>query len=198
MAKILHYLIHPAQHHSHANMTMWTAAAQVEDITRVDLYAEYPRFNINVEQEQQRLVDHDVIVFQFPVFWYAAPALLKEWTDLVFEQGFAFGPEGDKLAGKKMLLAMTTAGSEHAYSKDGYQNHELRSFFLPYEQTATLAQMEFVTPFNFYDAVRKDAAEAGASFAKLLTAMSDDTFDYAAAKAVPVLTVNTLSPLIGG
>ena len=36
----------------------------------------YPDFKINVEAEQQRLIRADIIVLQFPVFWYSAPSIL--------------------------------------------------------------------------------------------------------------------------
>ena len=54
----------------------------MEGVTFVDLYAEYPRFEIDVDREQARLLAHDVIVFQNPLFWYSTPAILKEWQDL--------------------------------------------------------------------------------------------------------------------
>ena len=39
---------------------MARAAARVAGITFVDLYADYPRFDIDVNAEQQRLLEHDV------------------------------------------------------------------------------------------------------------------------------------------
>ena len=64
---------------------MFNAAKQHKAVTAIDLYAEYPDYNISIEREQQRLVEHDVIIFQFPIYWYSTPALLKEWQDLVPE-----------------------------------------------------------------------------------------------------------------
>ena len=102
--RLLHYLIHPVQSRSVANAALWQSTRSFDGITRVDLYADYPRHNINADTEQKQLLDHDIIAFQFPMFWYAAPSLLKEWTNLVLEQGFAFGPKGDKLRGKKDVV----------------------------------------------------------------------------------------------
>jgi hypothetical protein len=62
-----------------------------------DLYEEYPDFYINVKREQQLLIEHDIIVFQHPFYWYSSPAILKQWEDLVLEFGFAYGPGGTKL-----------------------------------------------------------------------------------------------------
>ena len=34
----------------------------------------YPDFKIDVEAEQQKLLRADIIVLQFPLFWYSAPS----------------------------------------------------------------------------------------------------------------------------
>jgi putative NADPH-quinone reductase len=89
MARVIVYYAHPGHKHSHVNRDMMAAARAIEGVTFVDLYGEYPRHNINIDKEQERLVNHDVIVFQFPLFWYSTPSLIKEWEDLVLEYGFA-------------------------------------------------------------------------------------------------------------
>ena len=110
MRRVLILYAHPGQRHSQVNTLLSQTAATLEGITFVDLYADYPRFKVNIDIEQQRLLAHDVIVLQFPVYWYSTPSLLKEWQDLVLEYGFAYGPGGDKLASKLCLLAVTAAG----------------------------------------------------------------------------------------
>jgi glutathione-regulated potassium-efflux system ancillary protein KefG len=150
MAKLLVYYAHPGHKHSHANKAMVAEAQKVDGITFVDLYAEYPRFEIDIDREQQRLLDHDVILFQFPMFWYSTPSLIKEWQDLVLEHGFAYGAGGDKLAGKCMMLAVTAAGPQDAYAQQGYQKYPIRTFLTPLEQTARLCHMEFSAPYALY------------------------------------------------
>lgn len=198
MPNLLHYLVHPAQSRSHANAALWSAASKIDGLTQVDLYAEYPRHNIDVDREQQRLVDHDVIVFQFPMFWYAAPSLLKEWTDLVLEQGFAFGPDGNKLAGKSVLLAVTTGGSDHAFSEGGYQRMDVRKYLYPYEQTAHLCGMTFLPPFVFHDAIRKTPDEHAQTFTKVLGALIDGKFNTTVSHPLAVITPDTYQSVIGG
>lgn len=50
-------------------------------------------FEFNVIQEQEALLQADTIIFQFPLFWYSFPALMKKWIDDVICYGFAFGGE---------------------------------------------------------------------------------------------------------
>ncbi len=178
------------------NRDMAHAAQAIDGLTFVDLYAEYPRHNIDIDREQQRLLDHDVIVFQFPLFWYSTPSLLKEWQDLVLEFGFAYGPNGDRLKGKTMLLAVTTAGPQEAYAKDGYQRYPLRSFLIPLEQTAHLCGMVFLPPYVLHAALRAPrehrVSDHVAGYKNLLQSLQEGSVDSAKALTHDILTHNTL------
>ena len=87
--KVLILFAHPSQNRSEINVPLFNASKGFDHVTTVDLYAEYPNFRIDIDKEQQRLRDHDVIVFMFPLYWYSTPSLLKEWQDLVLEYGCA-------------------------------------------------------------------------------------------------------------
>lgn len=63
-----------------ANKTILeTLANRLPKAEIVKLDELYPDFKINVEAEQQRLIRADIIVLQFPVFWYSAPSILERW-----------------------------------------------------------------------------------------------------------------------
>ena len=196
MARLLVYYAHPGHRHSKVNKAMFEQAGAVEGITVVDLYAEYPRFDIRIDHEQQRLLDHDVILFQYPLFWYSSPSLVKEWIDLVLEHGFAYGADGDKLAGKHFMVAVTAAGPEDAYTAEGYQHYPLRTFLTPMEQTARLCHMQFTAPYTLYGSLRAPAdglVEPHADgYRRLLEALRDDTYDFDAAARLDVVTCLSL------
>ena len=199
MAAIVVYYAHPGNKYSHANKAMFAAARGIDGITLIDLYAEYPRFEINIDREQQRLLDHDVVLFQFPMFWYSTPSLLKEWQDLVLEHGFAYGAGGDKLTGKRMMLAVTAAGNEDAYTDHGYQHYPVRAFLTPLECTARLCHMEFVAPYVLYGAL--SAPDDGRlhehvnAYRQLIEAVRDDRFDFDSAMARAVIEVEHVAAL---
>lgn len=201
MATVLVYYAHPGHRHSQANRAMLKTASALPDITLVDLYAEYPRHNIDINREQQRLLSHDVVVFQFPLFWYSTPSLLKEWLDLVLEYGFAYGTAGDRLAGKSMMLAVTAAASHEAYSEQGLQRFDLRTFLTPLEQTAALCQMKFLTPYVLFASLRAaedDRVSAhAAGYAKILTALGADQVDFVPQAATSILTFESLPDVLG-
>jgi len=182
MANLIVYYAHPGQRHSRANKALAVAASRVDGITFVDLYAEYPRHDIDVDKEQARLLAHDVILFQFPLFWYSTPSLVKEWEDLVLEHGFAYGAGGDNLEGKTLMLAITAAGSEEAYTPAGYQHYPLRTFLTPLEQTARLCKMAFAAPYVLHASLQaKEEGEIAAhtaGYVRLLEAIRDDSYDF--------------------
>jgi len=148
--KILILFAHPSQHRSEINLPLIQASSSVADVTVVDLYAEYPDYCIDIEREQQRLREHDIIVFMFPLYWYSTPAILKEWQDLVLEYGFAYGHDGTELHGKTLLCAITAGGTENAYRTHGYNHYSIRELLRPIEQTATLCGISYLPPYALF------------------------------------------------
>ncbi|OWF37083.1 NAD(P)H dehydrogenase [quinone] 1 [Mizuhopecten yessoensis] len=66
----------------------------------------------------------DVIVFQFPMYWFSVPAILKGWFDKVLVAGFAFDYpnnlyDNGLMKGKKAILSLTTGGSGVMFSDRG-------------------------------------------------------------------------------
>ncbi len=202
MPSVIVYFAHPGQRFSHANAAMWHEAQRVDGITRVDLYAEYPRFDIDIAREQQRLLDHEVILFQCPLFWYSTPSLVKEWIDLTLEHGFAYGAEGTRLVGKTMMFALTAAGPAETYTEEGYQRYPLRTFLTPLERTAGLCHMHFAAPYVLYGSIRAieegRISEHARGYARLLTALRDGVYDLEAADRLGVVEASSLDGLVRG
>lgn len=114
------------------------------DVRRLDSL--YPDYRIDVEAEQQALLNADVVVLQFPFFWYSMPALLKKWLDDVFSYNFAYGSKGDKLKGKQLLLSFTIGGPAESYDPLGYNHFAIEQFMFPFQQTAYLSGMIYNKP----------------------------------------------------
>lgn len=196
MANVLVLFAHPGQRHSRVNVLMAKHAQQTNGITFADLYAEYPKFDIDIDVEQARLLAHDVIILQFPIYWYSTPSLLKEWQDLVLEYGFAYGHSGDKLKGKAFFPIITAGGPQDAYSEQGSNHFRLRTLLSPLEQTASLCQMRFIPPFALF-AAHGAASDGRAeqhfqSYRALLDALRDDRFDFDRADELELLTYDRL------
>ena len=150
---VLILFAHPSQDRSEVNVPLFQHALGLSDIaTAVDLYAEYPRMNIDIDREQQRLIDHNTIILMFPFYWYSTPAILKEWQDLVLEYGFAYGECGNALEGKTMLCAITAGATPEAYQADGLNQYSIPELLRPLEQTAHLTKMRYLPPLVLFGA----------------------------------------------
>ncbi|MBO6560382.1 MAG: NAD(P)H-dependent oxidoreductase [Nisaea sp.] len=191
MAHVLVLFAHPRTDRSVANTALVAAARAMEGVELIDLYGEYPDFDIDIDREQQRLIAADCVVLQHPVYWYSCPALMKEWQDLVLEYDFAYGSEGTALVDKPLLQIATCGTAREAYRKKGKYENELRTLFSPFEQTAKFCGMRYLAPFGVFSA--EDAAEEGrldaivADYRRLLSALRDGTLDLEKAEAAVLL-----------
>jgi glutathione-regulated potassium-efflux system ancillary protein KefG len=179
--RVLVVFAHPVVERSRVGRQLLDEIREVEGITIHDLYEAYPDFWIDVAREQQLLLDHDVIVFQHPFYWYSVPALLKEWQDLVLEHGWAYGAGGTRLRGKVTMNALTTGGPRTAYQAGGYNRFTVRELLAPWDQTAHLCGMRFLAPFVVYSALKvansDDVRPHRAAYRRLITALRDDRLD---------------------
>lgn len=194
MRRILVLFAHPSLDRSEVNHPLMLATAAVAGVTLVDLYAEYPDFQIDIDREQARLLAHDVIVFMHPLYWYSTPAILKEWQDLVLEHGFAYGSGGTALHGKIFLDALSAGGSEAAYQAEGYNHFRIRELLHPLEQTAAMCGMRYLPPFALFGA--RTAVDEGridahvADWVRVLEALRDERLDIDTAAGLPRLNAD--------
>ncbi len=145
--KILVLFAHPALEKSKVNVELCRAIRDIDGVTFRDLYEIYPDFLIDVPEEQRLLLDHDIIVFQHPFYWYSSPSIIKEWIDLVLQYGFAYGHGGIALQGKKMITAITSGASKEAYTEQGVHFYSVGEFLRTFERTAALCGMNYLPPF---------------------------------------------------
>jgi len=179
MSKILILFAHPALEKSRVNKRLIRDVNSINKITLNDLYEEYYDFNIDVEREKKLLVEHDIIIFHHPFFWYSTPALLKQWEDLVLEHGWAYGSKGTALIGKKLMNIITTGGTSQAYTKESINRHTIREFLIPIEQTAKLCGMIYLPPYLIQGTHRlteKEIDDYASKYIQLLKDLSEDKF----------------------
>lgn len=146
MKNILIVSGHPVLRESTANRVILENLSKVTGVVIVDIMTLYPDGHINVEDEQQRLLKADLIILQFPFVWYGMPSHMKGWLEKVFSYGFAFGPGGDKLKNKKLLLSITLGGSIEAFSAKGQHRYSVETFLRPLELFVSYCGMHYLTP----------------------------------------------------
>jgi NAD(P)H dehydrogenase (quinone) len=91
-------------------------------------------FAADIEGELQKLEAADLLILQFPLWWFGLPAIMKGWVDRVFAMGRVYG-QGHSYAtgrfrGKRAMLSLTTGGPAQAYLPDGF-NGDMASILRP-------------------------------------------------------------------
>ncbi len=181
MSRVLILFAHPNLQSSRVHRRLIEHVPSLPDVTLHDLYEAYPRLDIDIGREQSLLEDHDVVVlFQHPFFWYSTPPILKQWEDLVLEHGWAYGSQGDALAGKVALNVVSAGGTERAYQPGGYNRFTVRQLLAPIEQTVRLCGMTYLPPWVIFGTHRLDQPDIVArarDYETLIRALHDDTLD---------------------
>jgi len=94
---------------------------QMEEIYAAEMNNSYAT---ETKTEQEKVEWCDLMIWQFPLWRFAPPAILKGWTDRIFTSGRFFRDggyyENGTLRGKKALLSVTTGSPEDTYTKDGF------------------------------------------------------------------------------
>lgn len=157
MRKPIIYLLlaHPNTSDSRVNKLLATAIKDLDNVIINDLYQTYPDFKIDVAKEQQQLLQTDVLVFQYPFYWYSSPALLKEWQDKVLTLGFAYGKDGNKLKDRQFFMVISAGGAQEAYQAGGNNNFTVSEFLRPFQQTSHLCGMHYKPPMVINSAYKQ-------------------------------------------
>lgn len=180
MKKILIIFAHPTIQKSKIHRRLTESVKNMRGVTLNNLYESYPDFYIDIVAEQQLLIEHDIIVWQHPFYWYSSPSILKEWFDLVLQRGFAYGTKGRSLEGKKVLSVISTGGSKEVYCKEGKNNFTVNQFLVPFKQTATLCYMDYLPPYVIYSSHSLNNADIDihvSKYVKMLTSLRDEQFN---------------------
>jgi NAD(P)H dehydrogenase (quinone) len=103
---------------------------QVEELHATEVGGFAP----DVEAEIRKVEACDLMIWQFPLWWFSVPAILKGWVDRVFAMGRTYGMgriyESGVFRGKRAMLSLTTGGPEAAYARGGF-NGDLDAILRP-------------------------------------------------------------------
>ena len=168
------FLFHPNFAASTVNARLAAEAEKQDGVVVRRLYDLYPDFRIDVAAEQAALTASDRIVLQFPMYWYSCPPLLKKWEDDVLTYGWAYGPTGDALHGKEMVVAVSPGA---AYRRDGAAKYEVTELLRPFQATSNLIGTTFAKPFVTAGAVSMSAAELDARAAAYAAYITSDSLE---------------------
>ena len=116
----------------------------------------------DIAAEQAKLTRADLVIFQFPVWWFSMPAILKGWADRVFARGFAYLPgrkyDTGMFKGKLALLVATTGTSADTYAPDGIDGDILTVLWPIHNGLLRYTGFDVLPPYLAYMPAREDDA----------------------------------------
>jgi glutathione-regulated potassium-efflux system ancillary protein KefG len=120
--------------------------AQV-DLNMVDWQVLQPTSSFDTMTEQQRLMKYDRIILQFPMYWYSAPAIMKQYLDEVLTVNFVDVRRDGCLRGKELGIVVTLGDPLKDYQSGGREDVSLSELLKPYQAIAHKAGMRFLPSF---------------------------------------------------
>lgn len=145
--KTLVLVSHPEYDNSMTEAFLKQCQSDIENVDWVVLDNIQTEFAFDKEQEQQRLTQYDRILFQFPMYWYSAPALMKKYEDDVFTKNFIAYEQEGALKGKEMGIITTLGDPIKDYQVGGREGFSISELLKPYQAIAQRGQMKFLKPF---------------------------------------------------
>lgn len=81
-------------------------------------------FTDDIQHEIDKLLRCELLILQFPLWWFSVPAIMKGWIDRVFANGTVYGAGGKRfdqggLKGRQAMLAFTTGCFPEMMDSDG-------------------------------------------------------------------------------
>ena len=145
--KTLVLVSHPEYDNSMTEAFLKQCQSDIENVDWVVLDNIQTDFTFDKEQEQQRLAQYDRILFQFPMYWYSAPALMKKYEDDVFTKNFIAYEQEGALKGKEMGIITTLGDPIKDYQVGGRESFSISELLKPYQAIAQRGKMKFLKPF---------------------------------------------------
>lgn len=107
-------------------------------------------FTPDILNEQQLILWADILILQFPLWWYSVPAIMKGWLDRVLAYGFAYG-QGRSMIGRRAIIVTTTGGAAQVYTAE--MRDALTHLLEPiHRHTLHFCGFEVLPPFAVYGA----------------------------------------------
>lgn len=153
MKKTLLLIAHPDLNGSFVNRNLIEKliSSKPENLVIRDISKTCINNRFNVEDEQSCLLDSERIIFQFPLYWYSYPAILKKWIDEIFTPGFAYGRKGTelgtKLIGKQFSTIVSVGGTEKMHTPGGIVGVSVNELLRHLQATISYVGGVYTYPF---------------------------------------------------
>lgn len=145
----------------------WNPVASADDFAQRKspdylVYALEQRYNFDQQAiapdiaiEISKLQKADLLILNFPLFWFSVPAIMKGWIDRVLISGVCYGGmrfyDQGGLKGKKALVTLTLGGREHMFGENAIHGELVDGMLRPLLRgTLAYVGLEVLPPFIGY------------------------------------------------
>lgn len=125
------------------------------DVQAAQRYASaHGAFPEDVKRELERVERADLVILQYPMWWFAAPAMLKGWIDRVLVYGRTYTSrmryDRGHLKGKRAMVSVTLGGAESTFAHNG-RNGDIELLLWPVQMSLHYVGLTVLKPFTAFD-----------------------------------------------
>ena len=147
MTKTLIIISHPDVTQSSSQQFL-LAAIKGEELIQIrhleSILAEQENNHFDKRIERACLQDADRIIFQFPLYWYQCPSVMKQWMDEVLTLNLS------QKAKKEFGIVVTVGAKQDRYTAGGSVGFGIEELLRPYQALANQLGWNYQTPFVVY------------------------------------------------
>jgi NAD(P)H dehydrogenase (quinone) len=147
---------------------------------------EHDAFAPDIQIEIDKLLGCEMLILQFPLWWFSAPAILKGWIDRVFVNGLVYGKgrrfDTGGMRGRRAMVCTSTACFPQMVEPDGLLAHLDVNLWHLQHGTLAYAGFDVLKPFTSWS-VHYTTAERRAGY---LEAYEQRLRDIALEQPMPV------------
>lgn len=141
--KTVCYIAHPDVNQSSSQQYLLESGLNYSQAQYVNLYEMMN--NLVIEQEQNRLLAADQIIFQFPMYWYQAPGILFEWINQVWST-----LKPSQLKDKTLGVVVVVGGKKAHYQSGGREGRTVSELLSNFEVLARHFKMNYKPIFAIH------------------------------------------------
>lgn len=150
--KTIVYLAHSDVASSTSHQFLISSGKEIAMCDYVDLTTEFQQNNqsFNIAKERERLLQYDRIIFQFQLYWYQAPAIMKRWLDAVLDQDATSSVFYKQLAGRELGIVLIAGVKAEHYQAGAREQVTVSDLLSPYQALARHFGMKYLAPFAIH------------------------------------------------
>ncbi|CAM5234782.1 Flavodoxin OS=Lysinibacillus sphaericus OX=1421 GN=LS41612_12265 PE=3 SV=1 [Lysinibacillus sphaericus] len=119
-----------------------------------------------IEEEQQKFIWADIVIYQTPIYWFSVPGLLKTYMDEVYAYGLFFRGadeygKGGLLTEKKYMFSLTWNAPEKAFNNPSefFEGNTLEDAIMHLHLIQKFLGTKPLKSFSCYDVVKNPKIE---------------------------------------